>query len=110
MSAQDDGHAPDTDVDIGAEPNVLRLTGEIDLANVAEHRARILAEGSERLLVLDLDAVEYVDSAAIGLLDEVVSVFAANGWPLRVVCAPSAICRRVLEIGAPALVLHDTVA
>jgi anti-anti-sigma factor len=89
---------------------VMRLDGEIDLANVADHRERILAEGSDRGLVLDLDAVEYIDSSAIGLLDEVVSVFGANGWPLRIVCAPTSICRRVLEIGAPALPLHDTTA
>jgi anti-anti-sigma factor len=88
-------------------PTVVRLVGEIDLANVAEHRERILAAGSERPVVLDLDAITYLDSSGIGMLDEVASAFAENGWPLRIRCSPGATCRRTLELGAPGLLLAD---
>jgi anti-anti-sigma factor len=88
-------------------PAIVRLTGEIDLANVGEHRDRILAAGSERPVVLDLDEVTYLDSAGIGMLDDVVSTFAENGWPLRLVCSPGAMCRRTLELGAPGLLLAE---
>ena len=85
---------------------VLRLTGEIDLANADDVRDRIMRAGSPGPLVLDLDGLGYIDSAGIRVLDEVADTFATNRWPLRIVAAPQAVCRRVLEIGAPGLPLH----
>lgn len=89
-------------------PAVLRLTGEIDLSNADDVRDRVMGAGAVRPLVLDLDGLDYVDSAGIRVLDEVADAFAANGWPLRIVVSPDAVVRRVLELGAPGLSLHTT--
>jgi len=92
-----------------AAASALRLAGEIDLANVTEHRGRILAAGLGGSVVLDLDEVEYLDSAGINMLDDVAAEFAANGCTLTIVCSPGSVCRRVLELGAPGLLLSDAV-
>ena len=108
--ASGDGIAPrdegDGEIDDGrAGPVLVALVGEIDLGNVGTHRERIAAAGSDRPLVVDLDGVTYLDSSGIGMLDDLASTYAANGWSLRIVCSPGAVCRRVLELGAPGLLL-----
>jgi anti-sigma B factor antagonist len=52
------------------EVPVLRLEGEIDVANVEEIRARMRALVTNRLfaLVVDLSPTSYLDSAGINLL------------------------------------------
>jgi anti-sigma B factor antagonist len=70
---------------------VLLVSGEIDHAATPHLRSCILAEieAGRRQLVLDLSAVTFIDSTAIGLLVSAVArLRAAGDGSLAVVCAP----------------------
>jgi anti-sigma B factor antagonist len=70
---------------------VLLVSGEIDYAATPHLRYCILAEieAGRRHLVLDLSAVTFIDSTAIGLLVSAVArLRAAGDGSLAVVCAP----------------------
>jgi anti-anti-sigma factor len=79
---------------------VARLEGEVDLGAVAE-LGRALAgavRDSDRGLVLDLDGVEYLDSAGLHLLHDAGRMLAARGQLLRLAVAPGAGVLRLLEL------------
>src|SRR2546421_5133247 len=77
---------------------VVRLTGELDLYNVAALREALLdcVARSPRRLVLDLSEVTFVDSTALGALVEVRSKLGSRDG--LVLAAPGLETRRALEI------------
>jgi anti-anti-sigma factor len=79
---------------------VARLVGEVDLAGIAG-LGRDLAGAvpdSDRGLVLDLDGVDYLDSAGLHLLHDAAHTLAARGQALRLAVAPGAAVRRLLKL------------
>jgi anti-sigma B factor antagonist len=78
---------------------VLRVSGEIDLSNVEPLQARIdrAAEGRP-LVVVDLAAVEYIDSQGLRLLKRLSNTLAGRGARLEVVAPPQSIARDVLDM------------
>jgi anti-anti-sigma factor len=82
------------------EVTVARLEGEVDLQGVAalgSSLARAARDG-DRGLVLDLNGVEYLDSAGLHLLHDAARTLADRGQSLRVVVAPDATVMRLLEL------------
>lgn len=76
----------------------LRLTGELDLANTTEIREQILGALPNEVVgaVLDLTAVDYLDSAAIRLIFEVARAMGEHGQQLRVAVTPGSIPSEVI--------------
>lgn len=79
---------------------VARLAGEVDLAVIAGLGRALSAEvhGRDRGLVLDLDGVDYLDSAGLHLLHDAARTLAARGQTLRVAVPPGAAVVRLLEL------------
>lgn len=79
---------------------VARLSGGVDLAAVAGLAQMLASEvaGSDRGLVLDLDGVDYLDSAGLHLLHDAAAALRARGQALRVAVAPGAAVVRLLEL------------
>lgn len=79
---------------------VARLEGEVDLAAIgALGRALTAAVGdSDHGLVLDLAAVDYLDSAGLHLLHDAARTLGARGQALRIAVAPGAAVVRLLEL------------
>jgi anti-anti-sigma factor len=84
---------------IGGVP-VARLEGEVDLGRKARLAVALAAAAlpRDRGLVLDLSAVEYLDSAGVHLVHELMLALEGRGQALRVVAAPGAAVLRVLEL------------
>jgi anti-sigma B factor antagonist len=85
---------------------VAAISGEVDISNAAMVSRTLtglpnLAHG----LVVDLSAVEYLDSTGISLLHELAVRLRQRSQRLIVVCPAQAPPRRVLELTA----LHSTV-
>jgi anti-anti-sigma factor len=82
------------------EITVARLEGEVDLQGVAELGSSLAREArdGDRGLVLDLNGVEYLDSAGLHLLHDAARTLADRGQSLRVVVAPDARVMRLLEL------------
>jgi anti-anti-sigma factor len=99
---------PGAQVDVAAtlsleragEVPVARLHGEVDLGHKAQLASALTAAAQprDRGLVLDLSAVDYLDSAGVHLIHELMLVLADRGQSLRVVAAPGATVLRVLEL------------
>ena len=91
---------------------VARLRGEIDLSNadsIGEAIAQVYTrEGSG--VVVDLTAVEYLDSAGVRLLFRVARASESNRWAMRVVVPAKSAVRRVLDLAEVSHVirLHET--
>lgn len=79
---------------------VAHLQGEIDLGRKVQLAAALAAavQPRDRGLVLDLSAVDYLDSAGVHLVHELMLALADRGQALRVVAAPGATVRRVLDL------------
>ena len=77
---------------------VVHLAGELDLYNAHQVRETLLACSAEKpeRLVVDLAAVEFVDSTALGVLVEARSRMADRQAFL--LAAPGAETRRALEV------------
>ena len=85
----------------GEEAIVVRLAGEIDIANAGAFEARILAEGGDSgALIVDLSEVTYFDSSGVHLLDHVVAAAEGAGRSVRVVVPEGNPARTVLRICA----------
>ena len=80
---------------------IARVTGEIDMSNAEELRAAVSAAIPQDAvaLVLDLTAVEYLDSAGIRLLYRLRDDVQARRQRLQVVIAPSSRVADVLRLG-----------
>ena len=78
---------------------VVRLTGEIDLSNVDGLEARIDEAISDvREVVIDLTAIDFIDSRGLRLLKRVSAVVAGRAGTLVVVAPASSIARSVLDM------------
>jgi anti-anti-sigma factor len=102
---------PVVGVDRNGQAVIVRLAGELDLYNAHEVREALLEEcaADPERLVVDLSAVEFIDSTALGVLIE-----ARSKMPNRrafLLAAPAVETRRALEISGldRHFGLHDTV-
>jgi anti-sigma B factor antagonist len=91
---------------------VVSLAGELDLYNSEEVRSalREALAGEPAVLVVDLEQVSFIDSTALGVLIEALSMMAArSGFRLA---APGLEVTRALEVSGldRHFLLHDTVA
>jgi anti-anti-sigma factor len=89
---------------------VVRLAGELDLYNADEVRRALtdaIAAEPQRVVV-DMTAVEFVDSTALGVLIEARSKLGRDGLALA---APQLDTRRTLQVSGldRHLPVHDTV-
>lgn len=92
------------------DPAVVRVAGEIDIFTAPTLRRILLdlvAAGS-RHLILDLDGVDFIDSAGLNVLASVLNQTRARSGSLRLVCTHPRIAR-MLRIAAPPkdLPVHD---
>ena len=77
----------------------MHLSGEIDLEESPRARQVLLGcVGRERVVIVDLSAVEYIDSSGVASLVEALQAARKNGRQLGL-AAPSTAARRVLELG-----------
>jgi len=78
---------------------VLLVTGEVDVSTAPELRERLVAvaEKGDRVVVVDLTNVSFVDSTALGVLVSGVKRFRNVGGDLRLVVTQPHISK-VLEI------------
>jgi anti-anti-sigma factor len=74
---------------------VVRLIGEIDASNAAliDGELRAIANAARNLLVVDLNALEYVDSAGIATLERT-----TNDLPCRIAISRDAIVYQTLRV------------
>ena len=90
------------------------VSGEIDMSNAADLRNALIAAlpNSSMGLVIDLSDVQYLDSAAIRVIYELVDRLAARGIALRLVVPPTAPTLDALRMsGVPdAVPVHATAA
>ena len=87
---------------LGGDVHVVTVCGELDVATVpglGEELARALNEGAHEVVV-DLLAVPFVDSVALGLLVETSRRMDARGGVFRIVCDDRRIAR-IIEIDRP---------
>jgi anti-sigma B factor antagonist len=78
---------------------VARLNGEVDMSNASDLGAAITARipTEARGLVLDLGAVEYLDSAGIHILFELRERLSRRGQAIRLALAPGSPIATALE-------------
>jgi anti-sigma B factor antagonist len=91
---------------------VVTLAGDIDLHTAPQLRDRLdkLFVDGRRVVVLDLSAVEFLDSSALGTLVAAQHSFAQDGGGLRVAC-PQPHAQKVFRITrlAEVVPVFDTV-
>lgn len=81
---------------------VLHLTGELDLATIADLRLEVtehLADADVRELVLDLNGLTFLDSSGLGALLQVRSEALSRGATLSIVQVPAAPARTIAIAG-----------
>jgi anti-anti-sigma factor len=78
---------------------VVRLRGEIDLSNVEQLEQRLgrAVEGFS-VVVVDLSAIEYIDSQGLRLLTRLSRRLSTTGSDLELVAPKGSIARDVLEM------------
>ena len=81
--------------------DLVRLTGEIDLANAPEIGREIVRHtGHAGAVLIDLTAVSFLDSAGVRLLDALVGDLDDQGTPIRFVVGTSGPARMTLQLCA----------
>lgn len=102
-----------TDDERGPGVYVVTLRGQFDFSHAARAREAILRhiEAGARRVVVNLDGVEYIDSAGLGVLVGMLARCRERGGDLVVVCSAPRI-RRVFDITklGQILAIHDTEA
>jgi anti-anti-sigma factor len=88
------------DIEPGDEGTLMRVSGEIDLANAAQLYAMLLEHGGERRLVVDLSSLGYIDSAGLAALHRAYLELRGEDRELALVVPPDAPCARTFEIVA----------
>jgi len=78
---------------------ILYLRGEIDLANAQPVQERIEhAVTGNTNIVLDLSAIEYMDSQGLRLLSQLSNRLSREGSKLQLIAPPGSFARGVLEM------------
>jgi anti-anti-sigma factor len=78
---------------------VAAISGEVDISNVDEVRAQLIAlPNFAPGLVVDLRRVDYLDSTGVSLLHDLAGRLRERSQRLIVVCPPGSPPRRVLEL------------
>ena len=92
------------------DATLARVAGELDMSNADAVRERLLDARTDGPLVLDLTAVEYLDSAWLAAMDRLARAVPGERGGLRLVCPPGAPSRRALEVAGvdQILPLHET--
>jgi anti-sigma B factor antagonist len=90
---------------------VLLVSGEVDVATVPRMREQLhslVAQGDNRIVV-DLDAVDFLDSTGLGVLVGALKRVRASGGDLQLICTQPRI-RKVFEVTGLTKVfaIHDT--
>jgi len=81
--------------------DLVRLAGEIDLANAPEIGREIVRQtGHAGAVLIDLTAVSFLDSAGVRLLDALVGDLDDQGTPIRFVVGASGPARMTLQLCA----------
>ena len=85
--------------DAGGKASVLAIKGEIDVSTAPELRDRLLtvAQNGQRVVVVDLSEVTFLDSTALGVLVSGLKRLRADGGDLRLVVTGRSVSK-VLEI------------
>lgn len=79
--------------------HLVRLAGEIDLANADQTGERVAAEtGEARAVLLDLSAVAFLDSSGVRLLDRLVGEYEDRGVPVRILATPDGPVMLILRL------------
>ncbi len=78
---------------------VIWLSGEIDLSNIDRLQRTIdrASEGQAKL-VLDLAAVEYIDSQGLRLITQLARKLDSAGTAFEIVAPPESVARSVLDL------------
>jgi anti-anti-sigma factor len=83
------------------DTHVVRLTGEIDLANApAIGRAIVAHTTAAGKVLVDLTSVSFLDSAGVRLLDALVGDLGDHGTPIRLVVGERGPARMTLQLCA----------
>lgn len=78
---------------------LIVITGEIDLSNADELRAKLSAETADQTSVdMDLSRVEFMDSQGIRLLMELNQTLDSSGGQLRVAAPKDSIVGEILQL------------
>jgi anti-sigma B factor antagonist len=74
---------------------VVSLYGEVDVATTPDLRELLvqLVSNGARMLVLDLDGVDFIDSTGLGTIISVLKRTRTHGGDLRLVCTQARITR-----------------
>ena len=81
--------------------DLVRLAGEIDMANATEVGREIVRRtGAAGAVLLDLTEVTFLDSAGVRLLDALVGDLDDQGTPIRLVVGESGAARMTLQLCA----------
>ncbi|MEU4220005.1 STAS domain-containing protein [Actinoplanes sp. NPDC026623] len=81
--------------------DLVRLAGEIDLANAPEIGREIVRQtGHAGAVLIDLTAVSFLDSAGVRLLDGLVGDLDDQGTPIRFVVGATGPARMTLQLCA----------
>jgi anti-sigma B factor antagonist len=79
--------------------SVLAVSGEVDVATVPRMREQLhtlVAQGDNRIVV-DLDAVDFLDSTGLGVLVGALKRVRSSGGDLQLICTQPRI-RKVFEV------------
>ncbi|MFI5491664.1 STAS domain-containing protein [Actinoplanes sp. NPDC051859] len=83
------------------DAELVRLAGEIDLANAPELTREIVRHtGRAGAVLIDLTAVSFLDSAGVRLLDTIVGDMDSAGTPIRLVVGETGAARMTLQLCA----------
>jgi anti-sigma B factor antagonist len=81
--------------------DLVRLVGEIDLANAPEIGREIVRHaGRSGAVLIDLTGVTFLDSAGVRLLDTLIGDLDRLGTPIRLVVGESGPARMTLQLCA----------
>ena len=81
--------------------DLIRLTGEIDMANAASIGREIVSHVTgDGAVLIDLTAVSFLDSAGVRLLDALVGDLDDHGTAIRLVVGEGGAARMTLQLCA----------
>lgn len=101
-------NVPDDVLSVTVTPVGIAAVGEIDVSTVAaldDVLRSVITNGSADDIVLEMSAVEFIDSSGLRVLIDAHSTSSGHGRRL-VISEPSAVVRRLLEVSGLHTHLH----